>query len=292
MKSRQFDYVRPSSLDEALALLAQSDGEAKPIAGGQSLVPLMALRMTSASLLIDISRLPGLARIDIGDDGVRLGPLVRWREIEHDARLAAAHPLLVQAVAHVAHYQIRNRGTVGGSCAHADPAAELPGIAVTCDATLELASVRGRRTVAAAEFFQGPLMTALAPDELIVAIRLPRWPGRRRFGFDEFARRRGDFAIVGVAAFYDLDGDERAIDPHVGVIGIGDTPVRLGEVEAAIAGKRVTRAVVEEAGRIAGRVVAAQSDIHASAEYRRALATVLVERVLVAAAGLETERAA
>jgi carbon-monoxide dehydrogenase medium subunit len=292
MKSRRFDYVRPSSLQEALTLLAQSDGEAKLIAGGQSLVPLMAFRMTSASLLIDIARLTDLARIELTPQGVRLGALVRWRDIERDAGLAAAHPLLVRAVEHVAHYQIRNRGTVGGSCAHADPAAELPGITVVCDAEFDVASVRGTRVVPAAEFFQGPLTTALESDEMITAIRLPPWPAGRRFAFQEFARRRGDFAIVGVAAFYDTDAEGSCIDPHVGVIGVGDVPVRLAEVEAAMQGRPLTRGVIDEVAGIAGRVVDAQTDIHASADYRRALATVLLERALIEAAQLSSERAA
>lgn len=292
MKSRRFDYVRPASLQEALSLLAEADGEAKLIAGGQSLVPLMAFRMTSAALLIDIARLTDLARIDLTPQGVRLGALVRWRDIERDRRLASAHPLLVRAVEHVAHYQIRNRGTVGGSCAHADPAAELPSITVACDAEFDVASVRGTRVVPAAEFFQGPLTTALEADEMITAIRLPLWPAGRRFGFQEFARRRGDFAIVAIAAFYDTDAEERCVDPHVGVIGVGDVPVRLAEVEAAMQGRQLTRAVIDDVARIAGRVVEAQTDIHASADYRRSLATVLLERALAEAAQLQSERAA
>ena len=152
--------------------------------------------------------------------------MVRWRDILEDVRLAKAHPLLVAAVEHVAHYQIRNRGTVGGSMAHADPAAEMPGIAVTCDAQIGVVGKAGSRVIAAGDFFQGPLMTALEADEIITEIRLPAWPGKRRFGFQEFARRRGDFAMAAAAVFYD-DDSGKARNAHVGVIGVGDRPMRL-----------------------------------------------------------------
>src|SRR5438132_7496037 len=172
MKPPAFDYRAPLTLDEAVALLA-SDPGAKLIAGGQSLMPILNFRLAAPSLLVDLRHLPGLDRIDITPDGVRLGAMVRWRDIEDDPRLAAAHPLLRAAVAHVAHYQIRNRGTVGGSLAHADPAAELPGIAVTCDAAIAVVGAAGERTIPAGEFFTGPLTTALKPHELITELRLP-----------------------------------------------------------------------------------------------------------------------
>src|SRR6202034_4330349 len=152
-----------------------------------------------------------------------------------DARLRKAHPLLVAAVEHVAHYQIRNRGTVGGSVAHADPAAEMPGIVVTCAAEIGVVGKSGPRTIAAADFFQGPLMTALQPDEIITEIRLPAWPPQRRFGFQEFSRRRGDFALAAAMLFYDDDGG-KARNAHVGAIGVGDTPLRLQAVEQVLNG--------------------------------------------------------
>ena len=176
-----FDYAAPATLDDALALLAGHAGGARPIAGGQSLIPVLAFRLAQPTLLVDLRRIPGLNRIDVAIDGTRLGATVRWCDIENDARLAAAHPLLVAAIAHVAHYPIRNRGTVGGSLAHADAAAELPGIAVTCDADIVVAGRTGPRTVKAADFFVGPLMTVLEPDELIVEMRLPPWPAGRRW---------------------------------------------------------------------------------------------------------------
>ena len=196
MKLPPFDYACPTTLPEAVQLLASHDGDAKAIAGGQSLVPMLAFRLAQPSLLVDLRKLADLRGIRISDAGVTLGAMVRWRDIEDDERLETAHPLLKAAISHVAHYQIRNRGTVGGSVAHADPAAEMPGIAVTCDAEIGVVGKSGARAIRAADFFQGALTTALATDEIIVEIRLPAWPAGRRWGFQEFARRRGDFAMV------------------------------------------------------------------------------------------------
>src|SRR5215469_15940256 len=189
MKLAAFDYASPATIEEAVSLLASRSGSAKIISGGQSLVPMLAFRLAAPELLVDLKRLQGLNRIVIADDGVRLGAKVRWCAIDRDARLRGAHPLLVEAVRHVAHYQIRNRGTVGGSLAHAGPAAEMPGIAMTCEAEIAVAGKDGTRTIAAADFFLGPLTTALASDEIITEIRLPAWPAERRWGFQEFARR-------------------------------------------------------------------------------------------------------
>ncbi|HEY1362018.1 MAG TPA: xanthine dehydrogenase family protein subunit M [Xanthobacteraceae bacterium] len=284
MKPAPFDYACPSTLAEAVALLASRAGEAKALAGGQSLVPMLAFRLAQPALLVDLRKLADLRGIRIGEAGVTLGAMVRWREIEDDARLDRAHPLLKAAIAHVAHYQIRNRGTVGGSLAHADPAAEMPGIAVTCDAEIGVLGKSGARTIAAADFFQGALTTALAPDEIIVEVRLPAWPAHRRWGFQEFARRRGDFAMAGAAAFYDADESGRARNAHVGVIGVGDRPRRLPSVEALLDGQRLDAATIARAEQAAAAAVDAQEDIHASAAYRRALAGTMVERALLQAA--------
>src|SRR5277367_6674571 len=190
MKLPAFEYACPATLAEAVALLASGAGDAKVLAGGQSLVPMMAFRVASPSLLIDLRKLFELRRIEITDAGVRLGAMVRWRDIEDDARLDTAHPLLKAAVAHVAHYQIRNRGTVGGSVAHADPAAEMPAIALTCNAEIEALGPDGSRRIKAEHFFLGSLETALEPNEIIVAVHLPEWRPARRWAFKEFARRR------------------------------------------------------------------------------------------------------
>jgi CO/xanthine dehydrogenase FAD-binding subunit len=284
MKLPAFEYACPATLTEAVALLASHDGDAKALAGGQSLVPMLAFRVASPSLVVDLRKLPGLDQITITDAGVRLGALVRWRDILDDARLARAHPLLVAAVRHVAHYQIRNRGTVGGSVAHADPAAEMPGIAMTCDAEMAVTGKAGARVIPAEKFFIGALTTALATDEIITEIRLPAWPAGRRFGFEEFALRRGDFAIAAAAVFYDQDAAGRALNAHVGVIGVGDRPARLPAVEAVLNGARVDAAVIARAAAATSAAVEPQDDIHASAAYRRSLVGTMVERALATAA--------
>ena len=283
MKLPPFDYACPTSVAEAVALLAGHDGEAKPIAGGQSLIPLLAFRLATPTLLVDLRKIPDLNRIRIAEDGVHLGPLVRWRDIQDDARLAAAHPLLAAAIGHVAHYQVRNRGTVGGSLAHADPAAEMPGIAATCDAAITVAGTSGTRTIGAADFFEGPLMTALAADELIVDVHLPSWPAGRRWAFREFARRRGDFAMAGVALFYDEAGG-KAANVHIGVIGTDDRPQRLPAAEAALEGYAVDDAAIARAAQAAADAAPMHDDMHASAAYRKSLVGTLLERGLAEAA--------
>lgn len=280
MKFAPFDYAAPTSVAEAVALLAKGGGRAKALAGGQSLLPTMAFRMATPELLVDLCNIPGLDKIAIDDDGVRLGARVRWRDIEDDARLKTAHPLLAAGVEHVAHYQIRNRGTVGGSCAHADPAAEMPGMAVTCEAEFTLQGPKGARVVKAGEFFLGPLSTALADDELIIEVRLPAWPARRRWAFEEFARRRGDFALAGVAVFYDENSAGRATHSHIGVIGACHRPQRLAQAETALNGRVVDEMAIQDAARAASATADPPSDLHASSAYRRALVGTLVERAL------------
>ena len=284
MKLPPFEYACPATLTEAVALLASHDGEAKPIAGGQSLMPMMAFRIAQPSLLVDLRKLPELNRITIDKTGVRLGAMVRWRDVQDDKRLETAHPLLQAAIEHVAHYQIRNRGTVGGSVCHADPAAEMPGVAVTCDAEMTAMGKGGQRVIKAEDFFLGALTTALKPDEILTEVRLPAWPAARRFGFQEFARRRGDFAMAGVAVFYDTDASGKAGNAHVGVIGVGDRQRRLAKAEAAINGRAIDDATIARAAEAASAEVEAQGDIHASAAYRRALTGTLLERALKSAA--------
>jgi carbon-monoxide dehydrogenase medium subunit len=282
MKLPAFEYACPATVAEAVTLLASRE-EAKLLAGGQSLVPMMAFRVAAPSLLIDLRRLSDLRRIDIAQDGVRLGAMTRWHDIEDDVRLGTAHPLLKAAIAHVAHYQIRNRGTVGGSIAHADPAAEMPGIAVACDAEIAVVGRAGSRVIHAADFFIAPLVTVLAADEIIVEVRLPAWPIGRRWGFQEFSRRRGDFAMAAAAVFYDVDGAGRAHNAHIGAIGVGDRPVRLTAAEAAVNGNVVDLGVSERAGEAASAAVTPQDDIHASGAYRKSLIGTMVERALLGA---------
>jgi CO/xanthine dehydrogenase FAD-binding subunit len=284
MKLPAFDYACPTTVSEAVGLLAAHDGEAKALAGGQSLMPMLALRLAHPALLVDLRKLAELRGIRISGAGVTLGAMTRWRDIEDDARLESAHPLLKAAIAHVAHYQIRNRGTVGGSIAHADPAAEMPGIAVTCDAEIAVVGKAGQRVIKAADFFQGALTTSLTADEIITEIRLPPWPASRRWGFQEFARRRGDFAMAGAAVFYDTDASGKARNAHVGVIGVGDRPRRLPAVEAVLDGQVVDEATIAKAEAAACAAVDPQEDIHASAAYRRSLTGTMVERALKRAA--------
>jgi carbon-monoxide dehydrogenase medium subunit len=283
MKLPPFDYACPTTLPEAIELLASHD-DAKPIAGGQSLVPMLAFRLAQPTLLVDLRKLADLRGIRISDAGVTLGAMVRWRDIEDDERLESAHPLLKAAIAHVAHYQIRNRGTVGGSIAHADPAAEMPGIAITCDAEIAVVGKSGAHVIQAADFFQGALTTALTPDEIIVEIRLPAWPAGRRWGFQEFARRRGDFAMAAAAVFYDQDARGKARNAHVGVIGVGDRPLRLTAVEDVLNGGSIDEATIAKADAATSAAVDPQDDIHASAAYRRSLVGTMVERALKNAA--------
>jgi carbon-monoxide dehydrogenase medium subunit len=283
MKLPPFEYACPTDLSEAVALLAARNGDAKLLAGGQSLVPMLAFRLAAPALLVDLRKLPALRKIEISATGVVLGSMVRWCDILADARLRIAQPLLVAAVTHVAHYQIRNRGTIGGSMAHADPAAEIPGIALACEADIATVGAGGARVIRARDFFTGPLMTVLEPDEIIVEIRFPAWPAQRRWGFVEFARRRGDFAMAAAAVWYDEDADGKARNAHVGAIGVGDVPQRLRAVEAVLNGRIVDAATIAQAEAAACAAVDPQTDIHAGADYRRALLGTMVERALKSA---------
>lgn len=284
MKPAPFDYLRVHSIDEAIAALADHD-DAVILAGGQSLVPMLNFRLASPSLLIDINHISELARIDVTPDGLTLGALVRWHELETSAIVARHNPLLQCAVHHIAHYQIRNRGTVGGSSAHADPAAEFPAVALACDAMFSLRSARGMRTVPAAEFFRGALETALQPGEMLVAIQFPAWPERRGWGFEEFARRAGDFALAGAIVLLDRDADGICADASLVSFGAGDRALHLTRAEECLRGSLLAADTLVEAARIAAEDCEPKSDMHAPAEYRSALLETLMLRALNAAAG-------
>ena len=282
MKLPKLDYARPRSLPEAVALLAR-DG-ARPIAGGQTLMPVLAFRMAAPSLLVDLSGVPGLDGISIGPDVLRLGAMVTWAALEGNAGIARAHPLLAEAVTHIAHWPIRQRGTVGGSLAHADPAAEMPGIAAVCDAVVTCVGPGGERRIAAADFFRGALTTSLAADEILTALEFPVFPTGRRWAFREFARRRGDFALAGVSVFWD-DADGRMQDPHVGVIGAHGRPTRVAAAEAVLAGQAPGDAVFGACCAALAAALDPPDDLHGTAAYRRALAGTLLGRALRDAAG-------
>jgi carbon-monoxide dehydrogenase medium subunit len=251
MKPPPFAYAAPTSIDAAIALL--TDG-ARPISGGQSLMPVLNFRLSAPSLLVDLRKIPGLDRIDLVDGAVHLGARVLWRMIEEDTRLSTAHPLLQAAIAHVAHYQVRNRGTVGGSLAHADPASELPGLAVTCDAVIVARGPQGTRSIPATDFFLGPLTTLLAADELITELRLPPWPANRHWAFEEFA--------------------------HIGIIGACSRPQRLGAAEAVLEGRMLDADVIARAAQAASDAADPADDLHGDAAYRRALVGTLLTRCL------------
>jgi carbon-monoxide dehydrogenase medium subunit len=283
MKLPPFNYESPTSVAEAIRILQDEQGSAKVIAGGQSLIPLLAFRLANPTVLVDLARIPGLNDIRVDENGVSIGAMSRWCDIERDVRLRTACPLVVAAIEHIAHYQIRNRGTIGGSLAHADPAAEMPGVAVACDAEIEIAGPDGVRSVAANEFFIGPLTTCLSHDELILSVKFPAWSQRTRWAFDEFAQRRGDFAYAGVCVHYRETADRIIQDAHIGVIGATSVPCRLAAVENALNGRRFDASGLAELAAIGAAAVDPEGDIHASADYRRALVGSLIESALLTA---------
>jgi carbon-monoxide dehydrogenase medium subunit len=286
MKPPAFEYARPATVQEALQLLRDLGEDAKLLAGGQSLVPALNFRLLAPRLLIDVNELMGLNYISGSPTGLRLGALTRWYQVETASVVGAKNPLLKEAVRHVAHYQIRNRGTVGGSCAHADPAAELPAVLIACGGEVELESATGGRAVPAEQFFVGALETVLEPDEMIVALQFPAWPPRRRWAFEEFARRKGDFAIVGAIALIDEDDAETCTEARLVVFGAGDKAMRLRRSERVLQGRKLTSNVISAAATEATKEIDARSDIHATAEYRTALTGSLLKRCLGRAAGV------
>jgi len=279
MKMPAFDYVAPQSLPEALEILSRRRGEARVLAGGQSLLPLLAFRMAAPSILVDLRCIPGLDRIEISAAGIELGARVRWCDIEESAALREAHPLVASAVDHVAHYPIRSRGTVGGSLAHADFSAELPAVAVACDAEIVATSTGGTRRIPAGAFFQSPLMTTLADDEIITTLSLPAWPVERRWGFQEFSRQRGGFPLAGVALFYD-ESDGVACNAHLAVIGAHSRLERSNAAEEALNGHALTDDVIESVAQTAAAAIDPVTDTDGSPDYRRALVKTLTVRAL------------
>jgi aerobic carbon-monoxide dehydrogenase medium subunit len=276
MKPASFDYFKPTTLEEAAVLLSKYGEDAKILAGGQTLVPMMNFRLVTPQMLVDINDVEGLNFIEQRDDAVRLGALVRWCEIETSPVIAKIHPLLSEAVKSIAHYQIRNRGTWAGSCAHADPAAEFPAVALISNAKFSLFSTRGRRLVSAADFFLGPLTTALDADEILVDVEIPCHGCNCFWAFEEFALRTGDFAIAGVAVMIDHDNREDPV--RFVAFGIGDKACRLPTAELVIAKLGLTDKTIHEAAAGIGNDFEVRADIHASAEYRLALTKVLLER--------------
>jgi len=283
MKPPRFRYVRPATLDEALATLAAHADDAKIIAGGQSLVPMMNFRLLAPTVLIDVNRLPDLDAIAAGESGgLTVGALTRHRALETSRPVADAFPVLRHAVTYIGHLAIRNRGTIGGSLSHADPTAELPLMSVLLDARLTVASARGERTIAAGEFFLGPLATALEPDEMLVRVEFPPVGGASGWAFEEFARRSGDYAIAAVGVVLAAT-DDRVDSVRIAVAGGGGGPVRVGAAEAILTGARFDEATLEAAVRALDAALDPTGDLQVSAEYRRHLIGVLARRAVQAA---------
>jgi carbon-monoxide dehydrogenase medium subunit len=280
VKPAPFDYHAPETLPDALALLAELQDDAKLIAGGQSLVPVLALRLAIVGHIVDLNRVEGLADIDHRPESVLVGAMVRHSSLVDDEKLGSSVPLLARAAPFIGHFQIRNRGTLGGSLAHADPAAELPAVAVALDATVHVASSRGPRSVPAREFFESMFTTALDPDEIVQSAEFPAWPGRAGFSVQELARRAGDFAIAGVACGVRIN-DSGTIDrAAVGLFGMGSTPVVAPAAVDAVVGQAPDGIDAEEIGTIAVADLEPPDDIHATSEVRRRVGAVLVARAL------------
>jgi CO/xanthine dehydrogenase FAD-binding subunit len=278
MKPAPFEYVRPASLAEACALLA-ADEDSRVIAGGQTLVPMLAMRLARPARLIDILRLPELAGIRVENGTIVVGATTRQAQAERDSVIRASVPLLAQVLPWVGHPPTRNRGTIGGSIANADPSAEIPLAAVTLGAEILLASAQGERPVRAHVFFIGAMLTTLGQGECIRAIRFPVWPHKRiGTGFFEISARRSDFAFVAAAAQVALDDEDRCIDVALGVGGIGERPLRL-EV-SSLKGTKLDAASVSDAVHAASIELEPGSDLHASAAYRRRVAVTLCIRAL------------
>jgi len=281
LKSPAFEYARAASIEEVCALLSQHGDAAKVIAGGQSLVPMMAFRLLRPSWLIDINEIAALKFVAFETDTVRMGACTRQCVIERDGALASKVPLLRQALAFVGHVQTRNRGTAGGSLVHADPSAELPLVAQVLEARLVLRAASGRRALPAAAFFAGPMMTSLRTDECLEEIHCPVWRERRiGSAFTEISRRHGDFAIVAAAAQIAVDDDGHCTRATFGVGGASPTPIAFPGLARHLVGHRVDQAKARAVAQDAAAALEPDSDIHASAAYRRHLATVLMTRVL------------
>jgi carbon-monoxide dehydrogenase medium subunit len=279
VKPAPFDYVAPTSVDDACALLSEAGGGATIIAGGQTLMPLLNLRMSQPFIVVDINRIAALQGIARSSDGIRIGPMTRQCELIDSELLARELPVLVQAARHVGHHQTRNRGTIGGSIALGEPAAELPATAVALGATIEVRSVRGTRQIPASEFYLGPYMTALESDELVTAITFPGWSSGHLTLFHELAQRPGDFALVGMVGALEVD-DSRIGRAGIGWFGMGPTPIRARRAEQALQGQSLDAIDVDAIAELAVSDTAPFDDQRASADYRRTVGRRLFARTL------------
>ena len=286
VKPAPFTYHRANDAAQAASLLAELGDDTKVLAGGQSLVPLLALRLTRFDHLIDLNRAADLRGIEVGATEIRVGAMVRQTDVVRSTALLDRLALLPLASRQVGHFQIRNRGTIGGSVAHADPSAEYPAVAVALDATIDLLSARGSRSVPASDFFVSTFVTAIDPGELLTALRFPVWGRRSGFGVSEAARRSGDFAIAGAVVGVQLGEDGRISRAAIALFGVAPTPVRASAAEGSLIGRLatdLTAVALAEAGRSAVEGIDPPTDLHGSSEYRRHLAGVMVARALAKA---------
>ena len=284
MKPAPFEYFAPLELQEALDLLERYGDEAKILAGGQSLMPLMNLRLARPGLIIDINRLSSLDTITVTPEGgLTIGALTRQRALERSKIVQEQNPILAAAMPLIGHFQIRNRGTIGGSLVHADPAAELPAVSLLLGAEFLLRSKSAVRVVPAAEFFLSYLTTAIRPAELLTEIRLPKWPSGEAWAVQEIARRKGDFALIGVALRAELDAVETVQKAVIVMFGVDSKPLRMERAEAILKGRRISEAFLRELSGVVAEELQPDSDIHASAAYRKEVGGVLVRRALESA---------
>jgi len=281
MKPAPFEYAAPRSLAEALAVLAEHGDAARPLAGGQSLVPMLAMRLARPHVLVSLKRLGELVGIRRENGSLEVRAMTRQWQVEESREVAETCPLLAEATRLVGHPAIRSRGTVGGSIAHADPAAELPAVLVALDGRVRLRSARGERVVSAADFLHGMMTTAARPEELLVAVELPALAGERRgHAFEEIARRHGDFALAGAAVALVVGADDRVADARIALCGVEARPRRRSEAEQALRGERWRLERVDEATALAAAALEPLDDLHASAAFRAHLAGVLTRRAL------------
>jgi carbon-monoxide dehydrogenase medium subunit len=284
MKAAAFAYHRPGTVAEAATMLGEFGDDAKILAGGQSLVPMLAMRLTHFENLIDISRVGELTNIDLREDGLWIAAGTPHALVGMDDEVADSVPLLTLSTPYIGHFQIRTRGTLGGAIAHADPAAEYAAVALALDATMQATSMRGRREIAATDFFTGLWETSLAPDEILTAVRFPVWRGRCGFAVEEFARRHGDFAIAGATVAVELDGTDRVARCGIGLLGLGSTPLRGSAAEDAVVGLPADEVTAEEVGRLAmSGLTEIPADLQGSADYRRRVGATMVARAWTAA---------
>jgi CO/xanthine dehydrogenase FAD-binding subunit len=292
MKPPVFDYIAATSTEMAVAALAQAGGEGKILAGGQSLMPMLNFRLLRPALLVDINRIPGLGFIEETADSIRVGALTRHFALETSPLIARHLPVLSCAMTHVAHLAIRNRGTIGGSLSHADPAAELPMMTLLLDAELRIVSANGTRSVAAHDFFLDTMLVALDGADILTEIVLPKLPPRTGWGFEEVARRHGDFALAAVAVTLAVSAGNKVTQARIALTGVGPTALRAAKAESLLVGRAFDEDLSKQAIETVREAIAPETDLHASADYRRHLAGVLTGRALATAWRRATEIAA